>query len=98
MTHIIEAKYICIGSPTLNNNIMPTVSAFCTYLKGLAPKNRKYIAFGSYGWSGQSIGIISDILDSCGYEKVIENIRINYLPTDADLENVKNKIAEKILI
>ena len=55
ITKVLTAEYICVGSPTLNNNILPTVSAFLTYMKGLAPKGRKAIAFGSYGWGGQSI-------------------------------------------
>jgi len=49
MTKLMDAKYICVGSPTLNNNVMPTVAAFLTYLKGLAPKGRTGLAFGSYG-------------------------------------------------
>ena len=28
MTELIEAKYICVGSPTLNNGILPSVAAF----------------------------------------------------------------------
>ncbi|MDR0676948.1 MAG: FprA family A-type flavoprotein, partial [Elusimicrobiota bacterium] len=35
MTELIDAEYICVGSPTLNNNMMPTVSGFLTYMKGL---------------------------------------------------------------
>ncbi|MDW7681815.1 MAG: FprA family A-type flavoprotein, partial [bacterium] len=40
MTELITASHICVGSPTLNNNILPSVAAFLTYLKGLAPKDR----------------------------------------------------------
>ncbi len=47
MTYVIDAKYICVGSPILNNNMLLTVSAFLTYMKGLAPKNRIGVAFGS---------------------------------------------------
>ena len=66
-TRILEAKYIFVGSPTLNYNMLPTVSAFLTYMKGLRPKNRVGKAFGSYGWSGESIAQINDILASCGF-------------------------------
>ena len=68
MARILDAKYIFVGSPTLNNQIMPTVSAFLTYMRGLKPKNRIGCAFGSYGWSGESVGQINDILTSCGFE------------------------------
>lgn len=52
---ILTSKYIAVGSPTLNSNMMPTVAGFMCYLRGLSPKNRKAFAFGSYGWGGQGI-------------------------------------------
>ncbi len=51
ITEVIEAEYLCIGSPTLNKGILPTVASFLTYLQGLAPKGRKAFLFGSYGWA-----------------------------------------------
>ncbi|MCK4655316.1 MAG: FprA family A-type flavoprotein [Candidatus Cloacimonetes bacterium] len=95
MTEILTAKYICVGSPTLNNNILPTVSAFLTYLKGLAPKNRIGLAFGSYGWGGQSIGIVENILKDCGFE-MLEQIKLQYVPDEELLEKAKEKLKEEI--
>jgi len=68
MAELLDAKYIMVGSPTLNNGMMPTVSAFLTYMKGLKPKNRTGMAFGSYGWSGEAPKQISDILIACDFE------------------------------
>jgi len=96
MTEIMEAEYVCVGSPTLNNNILPTVSAFLTYLKGLAPKNRKYLAFGSYGWGGQSVGLVSNMLKESGFEQFSADIKINYIPQQTDLEKIKDDL-RKIL-
>ncbi len=79
MTEILDAKYICIGSPTLNNNILPTVGAFLTYLKGLEPKKRIGQAFGSYGWSGQSVAQIEEVLKKLSFE-ILPQIRIEYIP------------------
>jgi flavorubredoxin len=68
MSRTLEAKYIFVGSPTLNNNMLPSVIAFLTYMKGLKPKGRIGKAFGAYGWSGESISQINDMLISCGFE------------------------------
>ena len=96
MTEILTARYICVGSPTLNNNILPTVAAFLTYLKGLAPKGRHGLAFGSYGWGGQSVGMVENNLKDCGFE-MMEQIRMQYVP-DADLlEKEEAKLKEQIL-
>lgn len=96
MTHVLTAKYICVGSPTLNNNMLPTVAAFLYYLKGLAPQKRIALAFGSYGWGGQSVGQIEEILKSCRFE-LMEQIRLQYIPDAKQLTEVSAKVAESIV-
>ncbi len=95
MTEVISAEYICVGSPTLNNNILPTVSAFLTYLKGLAPKGRKGIAFGSYGWGGQSIGMVENELKSCSME-IKGTYKVNYIPDQKMLNGIKEEVKQSI--
>ena len=53
MLYMCDAKYVAVGSPTLNSNMLPTVASFLTYMRGLSPKNEQRIglAFGSYGWA-----------------------------------------------
>ncbi len=91
MTLLIDSRYICVGSPTLNNNMLPTVAAFLTYLKGLAPKNRIALAFGSYGWGGQSIQQVNDVLASCGFS-MLESIKVNYVPDVKQLEDISKNV------
>jgi len=91
MTELIEAEYICIGSPTLNNNMLPTVSAFLTYMKGLAPRNRKGLAFGSYGWGGQGVDHVHDNLTSCGYE-MLTPFKVKYIPSRDEINDMKKKL------
>ncbi|RDU22156.1 FprA family A-type flavoprotein [Anaerosacchariphilus polymeriproducens] len=94
MTEILKAKYIAVGSPTLNNNMLPTVSAFLTYMKGLAPKNKKAFAFGSHGWGGQGSTLVNDELTACKFEIVLDPIKIAYVPTKEQLVEIENKIAQ----
>lgn len=97
MTDVLTSKYICVGSPTLNNGIMPSVAGFLTYLKGLAPKgDRKGMAFGSFGWSGQSIGIVEDYLTGCGFELIADKVRLNYIPTEEQLAGLEKLVADKL--
>ena len=91
MTELINAKYICVGSPTLNNSMLPSVGAFLTYLKGLAPKDRIGLAFGSYGWSGQSVSMVEVALTRCGFE-VLDSIKVNYIPNDETLQSITNQV------
>jgi flavorubredoxin len=95
MPEILTAKYICVGSSTLNNNMLPTVASFLTYMKGLSPKNRIGLAFGSYGWGGQSIGQINEILEGMGF-KTLEQIKLNYIPAAAELNEVISKVSDEL--
>lgn len=95
MTEVITSRYICVGSPTLNNGILPSVSSFLTYMKGLSPKERKGLAFGSYGWSGESVGVIEEVLRDCGFD-LFEQVRLQYIPDDSNLNEIEKKIKESI--
>ncbi len=89
MTDILDSKLIMVGSPTLNNGMLPTVGKFLTYLKGLRPRDRFGMAFGSYGWGGQAAGDIEEVLKGIGWDIPLEKININYLPGDKDLEEAR---------
>jgi len=89
MTDILTSKAVLIGSPTLNNGMLPTVSAFLTYLKGLKPQNRMGLAFGSYGWGGQGAKEVASMIDSLGWEMPLDPINIPYLPDPEELEQVR---------
>lgn len=89
---VLDCKYIAVGSPTLNNNLLPTVAAFLCYLRGLSPKNRRAFAFGSYGWGGQSIAQVEEELKKCGFEICLENIRIPYIPSEDQLKEISEKV------
>ena len=92
ITDIFTSKYLAVGSPTINNQMMPTIAAFLCYLKGLRPVNHKGFAFGSYGWGGQSIGCVEDELKASGIEIILDKIRIANVPTAAQLDDITAKI------
>ncbi len=87
MTEVLDAKAIVVGSPTLNNGMFPTVSDTLTYMKGLKPKNKIGAAFGSYGWSGESIKLVRAELEGMKFEIIEPNLRIQYVPDDSGIES-----------
>jgi len=92
VTDILTAKYLAVGSPTINNQMMPTIAAFLCYLKGLSPKDKKAFAFGSYGWGGQSIGQVEEALKSMDCEIILDKIRMMNIPTDEQLEGITQQL------
>ncbi len=100
MTDVLTSRAVLIGSPTLNNGMLPTVSAFLTYLKGLRPQNRIGLAFGSYGWGGQGAKEVAALIESMGWEQPLDYINISYAPDPEELDQIKDKgrqLADKVL-
>ena len=95
MTHLMLAEYICVGSPTLNKNMMPSVASFLTYLKGLSPKSRKAFVFGSYGWGSMSVKQIEEGLQDSGCE-MMGSFEVNYIPSEEQLQEIKENVKGKI--
>ncbi len=95
MTELLEAEFICVGSPTLNNNMLPSVAGFLTYMKGLAPKQRKGLAFGSFGWGGQGVKQVHEALMGCNYQ-MYDLISIKYRPDTEALETIKAQLFNSI--
>jgi flavorubredoxin len=89
MTDVLTAKAILIGTPTLNNGMLPTVAAFLTYLKGLKPKKRIGFAFGSYGWGGQGAKEVKAAMESMGWQVPLDIANIQYTPDEGELKVVR---------
>lgn len=85
MADLLMSKVVLIGSPTLNNGMLPTVSAFTTYLKGLRPKNRIGIAFGSHGWGGQGAREVDAVIRALDWNVPREPVATQYKPDHNEL-------------
>lgn len=80
ITEAMDAGAIVFGSPTLNNQMFPTVADVLTYMKGLKPKNKIGAAFGSFGWSGEAVKLVHQELETMGFEMVGPDVRWPYVP------------------
>ena len=97
MTEILDATYVLIGSPTLNNQLFPRVSGFLTYLKGLSPKGKKGLAFGSYGWRPGVVKEIKQVMDDLSWQTV-EPFEEKYTPNSDVLEQFAQRVKDFIHI
>lgn len=98
----MEAAAIAVGSPTLNRGLMPKVAEALTYLKGLAPKGKIAVAFGSYGWAkrgGQHE--VQTYLEAMSCDILTDSpIQSQFVPTEETLNECRNigkKLAEAAL-
>ena len=82
ITSIFRSKAVIIGSATINNTILSPLAGILEMIKGLKMKNKKFAAFGSYGWSGEGINIIEEKMIASGFEKIFDGLKILWRPND----------------
>ncbi|WP_082429471.1 diflavin flavoprotein [Pseudanabaena sp. 'Roaring Creek'] len=85
--HAIEkSSGFLIGSPTLAGHLPTQVQTALGIVLSTATKSYQAGVFGSYGWSGEAVDIISGKLKDAGYTLAFEPIRIKFTPTEATLQ------------
>jgi flavorubredoxin len=94
ITELLDAGALCVGSPTLNNQMFPTLADFLTYAAGLKRQHLLGAAFGSYGWSGESVKKVEESLTAMGVE-VVGSVKCKYRPDPVALEAV-GALAERL--
>jgi len=85
ITEIFKSKAILVGSPTINRGILVSVAGILEEIKGLKFKNKKGAAFGCYGWSGESVKIISGILEESGFDVVDGGLKVMWNPDNESI-------------
>ena len=99
VTEILEAKAVVVGSPTMNNQMFPTLGGFLTYITGLKPKSKLWGFFGSYGWGGGAVRGMIDMAKKAGFEVVEPGVEVKFVPDQEDLKkcfDFGQKIAQRI--
>ncbi|MBF0121183.1 MAG: anaerobic nitric oxide reductase flavorubredoxin [Desulfobacterales bacterium] len=87
ITEIFKSKAILVGSPTVNKGILSSVAGILEEVQGLKFKHKKAAAFGCYGWSGESVKVISERLKSGGFELLNDGVREKWNPNAEGIEN-----------
>lgn len=96
ITEVFKSKMLLVGSSTINNGILSAVAGLMEMIKGLKFTGKKATAFGSYGWSGESVKLLNGILKDSGFEVVNEGIRELWNPDEEALERCR-KFGEQLV-
>lgn len=82
----LEAACFAVGSPSFNNNYLPTLGSHLELIKGFRYVGRKAIAFGSYGWAPTGQKALAETLKSSGLELVQDPITVQFSVTEPVLQ------------
>jgi flavorubredoxin/Na+-transporting NADH:ubiquinone oxidoreductase subunit NqrF len=90
VTELLEAGALVVGSPTMNNQVFPSLADTMTYIRGLKPRNLVGACFGSFGWSGEATKQLKSVLDDLEIPLVADPLRVMYVPDAAALNQCRD--------
>jgi flavorubredoxin len=80
ITDVFRSKAVLFGSPTINRGILTSLAGLLEEIRGLRFKGKKANAFGCYGWSGESVKMISEAARGAGLEIEGEGFKALWYP------------------
>jgi len=86
LTDVFRSKGILMGSPTVGKGVLTAIAGTLEEIKGLSFKGKKAAAFGTYGWSGESVKVIAASLKAAGFEVVDDGFKAMWNPDEAALK------------
>jgi flavorubredoxin len=89
VTEVFKSKAVLLGSPTINRGILSAVAGFLEELRGLKFIGKKGGAFGTYGWSGESVKMINEGLQKAGFELINDGIKAEWQPDEQALRKCR---------
>lgn len=91
-----NASGILFGSPTINKDAVKPVWDLLSVTDAIVNRGKPYIAFGSYGWSGEACKMIESRADGLGLKHVCDSLKVVFKPDDNDIAKI-NELAENFI-
>ena len=82
ITEVFRSKAILVGSPTINKGILSAIAGILEEIRGLGFKNKTAAAFGAYGWSGESVKMITERLKDGGFTVTNDGLKLLWNPDE----------------
>ena len=83
ITEVFKSKTVIMGSPTIGNSILPVMAGFIHLVKELKFKDKKASAFGCYGWSGESVTVLNELMNEAGFTLIGDGFKNLWNPDDS---------------
>ena len=83
---LTHATGIIIGSPTINQNILPQIYTVFALINPIRDRGKLSGCFGSYGWSGEAVKIIESNLMNLKLKPCGESLFIKFTPHEDEFK------------
>ena len=84
-----EADALVLGTPTINGDAVKPVWDLLSSLVSVKLRDKLGAAFGSYGWSGEAVGMVEDRLRGLKLRVPLRGVKLKLIPTDDELDRCR---------
>ena len=86
-----DVDAVVLGAPTYHKDLIQSMKTFLFEMEKADLKGKVGAAFGSYGWSGESVQMMTDTMKHIYGMNVLEpGLKILRRPTESGLEQCRN--------
>jgi len=82
IAEVFKSKAVLFGSPTINKGILTSVAGLLEEIRDLGFRGKKAAAFGCYGWSGESVPILTESLTKAGFAVADDGLKVLWNPSE----------------
>lgn len=86
---MIRNSALVVGSPTINQNTLLPVYKLFSIVNPIRDKGKPAAAFGSFGWSGEAIGIIEENLKQLKFKLFDKHALFKFYPQDSKAREIR---------
>ncbi|TLU88602.1 MAG: FprA family A-type flavoprotein [Chlorobium sp.] len=83
---IAHCSGIILGSPTINQNILPQIYQFFAAVNPIRDRGKLAAAFGSFGWSGEAAKMIETNFSMLKLKVFDQNVMVKFKPHEPEFE------------
>lgn len=87
---LVANNAIIVGSPTINQNTLLPIYKLFSVVNPIRDRGKLAAAFGSYGWSGEAVGIIESNLKNLKFKVIQEAFSSKFFPHEDKAQNAIN--------
>lgn len=89
--HLTDVDAVLLGAPTYHKDLIQSMKTFLFEMEKADLKGKVGAAFGSYGWSGESVQMMTDTMMHIYGMNVLEpGLKILRRPSESGLEQCRN--------
>jgi len=81
-----KSSGILVGSPTINQDAVEPTWNLLSHVNAIVNHGKIAGAFGSYGWSGEGVPMITERLKSLKFNVIDPGFKFNFVPSEEELK------------